>query len=121
MPVNWTAMINKSIDAHGVDCRLIRLADPDVPGDTDVEVTIKVGNIQFRERDKESGGELTQQNRYWKIPGARLIASPFPHPPRPGDRMIFSGDINEVTTIKNVGPSIANGQIVNWDVEVVGI
>ena len=118
----WDDVVNRAVDQHGIDCRLVRLADPDVTGSADVEVTIKITGIQFRERDQASGGDLTQQTRYWMIPAQRLRATAFPGAPKPGDRMIFGGDLDEIHTIRNVGPGMAvNGRVVRWDVEAIGI
>ena len=115
-------LVNRAVDNTGMVCRLVRLADPNVPGSADVEVSIKVAAITFRERERESGGDVTQQTRQFLIPAERLRATAFPGQPRPGDRMIFSGDIKEVATIRNVGPGFATGgRVVRWDVEVTGI
>jgi hypothetical protein len=116
----WDDITNGMVDQHGVMCRLVRLADPDVPASADIDVTIRVAALQFRERDRESGGDLTQQTRYYLIPAVRLQAAGFPVPPRPGDRMIFP-DLQEVATIKNVGPGFAENALVRYDVEVMGI
>jgi hypothetical protein len=118
----WDDLIDRTVTRVGLDCRLVRLADPNVPGSTDVEVNIKIANAQFREREQPSGGDVTQQNRYYAIPAKALQATGFPVPPKPGDRVIFAGDLDEVTTIRNVGPGVAEGgRVVRWDIEVVGI
>ena len=114
----WDDMVNRAVDKHGVSCRMIRLADPDVPGSADVEVSIQVALINFKEYDQPSGGDLTQQYRRYLIPAVRLRATGFPVPPRPGDRMIFA---DEVTTVKSVGPAIAAGAEARYDVEVLGL
>lgn len=117
----WDDLVNRAVAQRGFSVRLVRLADPNVPGSVDVEVQIDIANAQYREREHLSGGDVTQQSRYFMIPAQKLRATAFPGAPRPGDRIIVNVDIEEILTIRNVGPGFADGRVVRWDVEVIGI
>lgn len=116
----WDDLTEREVDKHGVDCTLIRLADPDVPGSTNTQVTLKIANLQYRERDVPSGGDVTQTKNYWIVPAKRLVATGYPVPPRAGDRMIFPHN-NHVATVRNVGEGFAGGQVIRYDLETLGL
>jgi hypothetical protein len=118
-------LIERVVDAQGVNCRLVRLAEDD---DDIVEAEILVAPQQFRERDVEAGGTVVQKTSYWMVPARRLLATSFPCPPRPGDRLIVETAtdtdatvIGEVHTIDEVGVGLALGEIVRWDLGTTGI
>jgi hypothetical protein len=118
-------LVERTVDRQGVNCRLVRLAEDD---EDIVDVEIVVSPQQFRERDVEAAGTVVQKTSYWMIPARRLMATAFPCPPRPGDRLIIETAtdtdatvIGEVHTVDEVGVGLARGEIVRWDLGTTGI
>lgn len=118
-------MVERTVDRHGVNCRLVRLAESD---DDIVDVSLVIAPQQFRERDVEAGGTVVQKTSYWVVPARRLMATDFPCPPRPGDRLIVETAtdadatvIGEVHTVDEVGVGLARGEIVRWDLGTTGL
>lgn len=111
--MDWHAVINRAVDRNPVPATLVRIGSPDV------EVTLNVAPIQYRDTAAETGGDVTQRINRWMVPAQRLAATVFPLPPSEGDLLIVPS-LSMQARVEVVEPGFAGGDVVRWDLTIQG-
>lgn len=109
----WHKIIEDAVDRNPVSATFTRIGSPDV------EVTLNITAIQFTEQVGDTAGNVVQQRRRWMVPARRFAALAYPSPLVPGD-LIRIPLLGVDARIGVVGPGLAGGDVVRWDVTEEG-
>lgn len=111
--MNWHSVIERAVDRNPVVATLLRYGPPDV------EATLNISQISYREVATEAGGSTKQQVGRWMVPARRLSDTGFPLPPREGDMLLIPA-LGLQARVTIADPGFAGGDLARWDLTVEG-
>jgi hypothetical protein len=110
----WHDVIERAVDRNPVAAVLVRIGDPDI------ECHLNITPMQYQETVGSPVPGVSQGSRRWMVPARRLAAAGFPVPIRQGD-LIRISSLGIEARINVVGPGIAGGDVVRWDITEEGL
>jgi hypothetical protein len=111
---DWHKIVEAAVDRNPVTATFVRIGDPDI------EASLAVTPMQFIEQVGDTSGNVVQQRRKWMVPARRLASLDYPLPIIPGD-LIRVPMLGVEARIGIVGPGLAGGEVVRWDITEEGV
>jgi len=103
------AAISRVLARHGISATLVRAG---IDGAADTSSVVRVLNRSFEGAVSNGPSDMGNRKARWMLP-----ASETPWRPKAYDRLVLSG---ETLTIRRVDPGFAYGELVRYDLEMMG-